>query len=93
MRKGRDVMSFQWNKHNRDTSKPIPVRGYNLTKLLKRVRELEQDGYEHVKPYQKIYKQRKSFDYDMSRNFGNGGYKFNGYTDTVEYLFVMKKVN
>ncbi|EEK91791.1 hypothetical protein bcere0012_53450 [Bacillus cereus BDRD-ST24] len=54
---------------------------------------MEEDGYEHVKPYQKIYKQRKSFDYDMSRNFGNGGYKFNGYTDTVEYLFVMKKVN
>lgn len=85
-------MSWQWNKAGRNHNDPIPVRGYDLTKLLKRVKELEEDGYEHVRPYQKIYKQKKSFDYDMSRNFGNGSYKFNGYTDTVEYLFVMRKV-
>ncbi|WP_313771954.1 hypothetical protein [Bacillus bingmayongensis] len=84
-------MSWQWNKLDRNNNQPIPIKGYNLSKLLKRVRELENKGYEHVKPYQKLYKQRKSFDYDMSRNFGNGGFKFNGYTDTVEYLFVMRK--
>ncbi|WP_225990126.1 MULTISPECIES: hypothetical protein [unclassified Bacillus (in: firmicutes)] len=84
-------LQLHWRKKERDDSKPFPVKGYNLTKLLKKVRELEKDGYEHVRPYQKIYKQRKDFDYDMGRNFSKGGFKFNGYIDTVQYLFVMRK--
>ncbi|AJK31969.1 hypothetical protein BF33_5753 (plasmid) [Bacillus cereus] len=27
----------------------------------------------------------------MGRNFNKGGFKFNGYVDTVQYLFVMRK--
>ncbi|PFN11869.1 hypothetical protein [Bacillus cereus] len=78
---------------NEDVNKPIHLKGTNLGQLLKRVRYLEERGYEHVRPYQTHRKVWKDYEYDMNKNFGKGKYRLSGYEIEIEYSFLMKKVN
>lgn len=72
--------------------RPIRVRGENLIKTLKRVKELEAKGYECAKPYEKIYQTRKDYLFSEHKNI-KGGYKFAGMEERVIYEFWMRKVN
>lgn len=78
---------------NEDVNKPISLKGTHLGSLLKRVRDLEKRGYEHVRPYQTHRKVWKDYEYDMNKNFGKGKYTLSGYEIGKEYSFLMKKVN
>lgn len=86
MRTGVNEMS--WNE---DVKKPIPLKGTHLGKLLKRVRDLERRGYEHVRPYQTHTKICPDFDYRGNKYFGRGGYDCIDYDMKTEYSFLMRK--
>ncbi|MBO1583013.1 hypothetical protein [Bacillus sp. XF8] len=79
---------MSWNK---DYMKPIPLKGTHLGKLLRRVKDLENRGYEHVRPYQIHEKICADFDYKGNKSFGKGGYNFSGYDMKTEYSFLMRK--
>ncbi|AMR06383.1 hypothetical protein AXW78_29225 (plasmid) [Bacillus thuringiensis] len=72
--------------------KPIRIRSTNLIKALRRVRELEDKGYECVKPYEKIFQTRKDYLYSEHKNI-KGGYRFAGVEERLIYEFWLKKVN
>lgn len=86
-----DLIDMNWAWNHTPDNNPIPIRGHDLIKLLERVQQLEEQGYEHVKPYQKVRKNRKHYNYDMNGNFGKGRYSFIGHEEKIEYLFVMRK--
>lgn len=82
---------MSWNE---EVNKPIPLKGPHLGKLLRRVKDLEKRGYDHVRPYQTRRRVWKDYEYDMNKNFGKGSYKLSGYEIEIEYSFLMiKKVD
>lgn len=79
---------------NEEVNVPIQLKGSHLGKLLRRVRDLEKRGYDHVRPYQTNRRVWKDYEYDMNKNFVKGKYKLSGYEIETEYSFLMiKKVN
>lgn len=83
------VSGMSWNKDY--SGKPLSLKGPHLGKLMRRVRDLESRGYEHVRPYETHKKIWKDYAFDMYTNFGKGKYKLNGYEIETEYSFLMRK--
>ncbi|MEH6848598.1 hypothetical protein [Bacillus pseudomycoides] len=72
--------------------RPIRVRRRSLKEMIAAVKELENRGFDCVKPIERIYKNNKDFIYNENKNI-KGGYKFAGMEEHVRFECWMKKVD